>query len=661
MSKSLVIVESPAKARTISKYLGTGFKVVATMGHIIDLPEDELGIDIERNFKPQYVTIKGKKAVIDNIKKEARNADNVYLATDPDREGEAISWHLARVLNLPANLPCRIEFHEVTKDAVLASLRTPRQIDMNLVNAQQARRILDRLVGYMISPILWEKVKGAKSSLSAGRVQSAALKLICDRENEIRDFTPEEYWTVEAELLDGNTQMSFRAKLHSKNGNKVSIRNKEEADEIINELQDKDFVVVEVKKGGKRRNPPEPFTTSTLQQEAARKLGFTAKKTMQIAQQLYEGLDIKGEGTVGLITYMRTDSARVSEQAKEEAARYIKDKYGEEYTSNLTVRQKQNKNIQDAHEAIRPTSVYRTPDKVKDSLTFDQYRLYKLIWERFVASRMAPAIYDTITVDIKAGDYIFRAAGSNVKFKGFETIYVEGHDDEKEKEEIVLPDLVKGQKLVPSKIIPQQHFTQPPPRYTEATLVKTLEEKGIGRPSTYARIIDTILQRGYVEKEKGKFKPTRLGEVVTELLKKHFADIVDIRFTAEMEERLDRIETGKENWHKVVADFYHPFEEKIKLAKTEISKVEAKGYEETDEICEVCGKKMVIKKGKYGKFLSCSGYPECKNAKPLKQDTGIKCPKCGGKLIKKKTKKGKIFYGCENYPNCNYATWQLPT
>lgn len=657
MPKSLIIVESPAKAKTISKFLGKNFKVAASMGHVRDLPKSQLGIDIDEGFEPKYITIRGKGFIIDNLKKEAAKVDKIYLATDPDREGEAISWHLAQLLGIPQDLPCRVEFHEITKNAVTNSIKSPRTINKNLVDAQQARRVLDRLVGYMISPILWKKIK---KGLSAGRVQSVAVRLICDRENEIRNFIPEEYWTIEAELLEKNTNTLFTAKLFSKKDEKISIKNKEQADAIVKDLQGEKFVILDVKKGERKRNPSPPFTTSTMQQEASRKLGFTAKKTMMIAQQLYEGLDIKGEGTVGLVTYIRTDSTRISEQAQEEARRYISENYGKDYINDSPIQQKQKKNVQDAHEAIRPTSVYRTPERIKDSLTDDQYKLYKLIWERFLASQMSPALYDSVTVDIKAGEYIFKATGSHMKFKGFMVVYIEGADEEQEREESMLPDLIEGQEVVLKGITPEQHFTQPPPRYTEAMLVKTLEEKGIGRPSTYAPIIDTITKRGYVEKEKGRFKPTELGEIVTELLKEYFSDIVDVGFTAEMEEQLDKIETGDEDWRKIVENFYVPFEEKLKIAEKEIGKIDLKEDEETDEVCELCGRKMVIKKGRYGKFLACSGFPECKNAKPLVEDTGAKCPLCGGKIIIRKSKKGKKFYGCENYPQCDFVSWYPP-
>jgi len=655
MSKSLIIVESPAKAKTLSKYLGKKYKIAASMGHVKDLPKSQLGIDIESGFEPKYITIRGKGELLNNLKKEAAKAEHVLLATDPDREGEAISWHLATALGLPEDKPCRIEFHEITKDAVLESLKHPRKINKDLVEAQQARRILDRLVGYKISPILWRKVKWG---LSAGRVQSVAVRIICDREREIREFVPKEYWTIDAELTDGNDKI--RARLHSKNDGKLEIQNKKQVDIILGEIQNREFQVIEVKKGTRKRLPAPTFTTSSMQQEAARKLGFTAKKTMMIAQQLYEGLDVKGEGTVGLITYMRTDSTRVSEQAKREAAAYIEGNFGKEFLGSGDIQRKNTKNIQDAHEGIRPTSVFRTPDRVKDSLTKDQYLLYKLIWERFISSQMAPAIYDTMSVKIKAGDYIFTVSGSTIKFSGFMLIYTEGSDEEAEREENQLPDLDEGQILKLLKLLPEQHFTQPPPRYTEAMLVKVLEEKGIGRPSTYAPTIDVIQKRGYVEKEKGRFKPTELGEIVVQILQEFFSDIVDIDFTAEMEEQLDKIEAGHQNRQELLKSFYSSFAEQVKIAEEELEKVKLED-EVSDEKCEICGRNMVIKRGKYGKFLACPGFPECKNTKPLVTEIDAKCPNCGSNLVLRRSKRGRIFYGCSNYPDCKFVSWDRPS
>ncbi|NLU10922.1 MAG: type I DNA topoisomerase [Tepidanaerobacter acetatoxydans] len=656
MAKSLIIVESPAKAKTLSKYLGKNYKIEASMGHIKDLPKSQLGIDIESGFMPKYITIRGKGPLLNNLKKEAAKADKILLATDPDREGEAISWHLANALDIPESEPCRIEFYEITKNAVLESLKHPRTINTDLVEAQQARRILDRLVGYKISPILWRKVKWG---LSAGRVQSVAVRIICDREKEIKEFIPDEYWTIDADLKGDKDKI--RARLHSKNNKKIKIENKEQADMILEEIKNKTFEVAEIKTSERRKMPPLTFTTSSMQQEAARKLGFTAKKTMMIAQQLYEGLDIKGEGAVGLITYMRTDSTRVSEQAKKEAAEYIEHNYGKEYLgSGYTARKNNKKNVQDAHEGIRPTSVLRTPEKVKDSLTRDQYKLYKLIWDRFVSSQMAAAVYDTVSVSIRAGEYIFKVSGSTVKFPGFMLLYTEGSDEDSEKDDSKIPQLKEGQVLKLLKLIPEQHFTQPPPRYTEAMLVKVLEEKGIGRPSTYAPTIDVIQKRGYVEKEKGRFKPTELGEIVVQILQEFFSDIVDIDFTAEMEEKLDKIESGHQKRQELLESFYTSFEKKLKIAEQELKKVKIED-EVSDEKCEFCGRNMVIKNGRYGKFLACPGFPECKNTKPIITEIGVKCPQCGGNLIVRKSKRGRTFYGCSNYPNCKFVSWNKPS
>lgn len=657
MAKSLIIVESPAKAKTISKFLGKNYKIQASMGHVRDLPKSQLGIDIEKGFTPKYITIRGKGSLLESLKKEASKVENVLLATDPDREGEAISWHLANLLGLPEDKPCRVEFHEITKNAVSESVKHPRKIDINLVEAQQARRILDRLVGYKISPILWRKVKWG---LSAGRVQSVAVRIICDREKEIREFVPKEYWTIDANLTDEKTGSKITARLYLKNNGKIEINNKKESDLILSELEKEKFIVIEVKKSERKRNPSPPFTTSSMQQEAARKLKFTAKKTMMVAQQLYEGLDIKGEGTVGLVTYIRTDSTRIAVQAENEAREYIKDNFGKEYISESPPIQKNKKNIQDAHEAIRPTSVSRTPESIKDSLSRDQYKLYKLIWERFLASQMSAAVYDTVTVDIKAGQYILRATGSVLKFQGYMAVYIEGTDEETEKQENTLPVLEEGQVLKLQKLRPEQHFTQPPPRYTEAMLVKTLEEKGIGRPSTYAPIIDIIQKRGYVEKENGRFKPTELGEIVVNIMQEFFKDIVDVDFTAEMEDQLDRIESGEEKWQKVIESFYIPFENELKSAEKAIEKVKIED-EVTDEKCELCGRNMVIKNGRYGKFLACPGFPECKNTKPLVEEIGTKCPHCGGNVVVRRTKKGRIFYGCANYPTCKFVSWDKPS
>ena len=651
MAQSLVIVESPAKAKTISKFLGSKYKVKASMGHIRDLPKSQIGVDIDNNYQPKYITIRGKGKLIDELKKEAKKSDSVYLATDPDREGEAISWHLAYILGLENSNKCRVTFNEITKKAVTSSIKHPRSIDQDLVDAQQARRILDRLVGYKISPILWKKIKWG---LSAGRVQSVAVRLICEREEEIKSFIPKEYWTLSAIFKDGNK--TFEAKLYSSKNKKINVENKEQADSIIKNLKNAEYKVVEVKKQEKKKYPYPPFITSTLQQDAYKKINFTTKKTMSIAQQLYEGVDVKGEGTLGLITYMRTDSVRISDEAKLAAEKLIKSKYGDEYSHNRNYKTKSS--AQDAHEAIRPSYMDKIPDEIKGSLTPDQYKLYKLIWERFIASQMAEAVYDTVSVDIEANDYLFKASGSTLKFPGFLSVYYIEDDEEAEK----LPDLTKDQVLNLKKIDSKQHFTQPPARYTEATLVKALEENGIGRPSTYAPIISTIIDRGYVEKEKKTIKPTELGIVVTDLLKEYFTNIVDVEFTAQMEKNLDEIEGGKENWIEVVDTFYTPLKGLIEVAENKIGKI---NYEEqvevTDIKCEKCGRFMVIKKGRFGKFLACPGYPECKNAKPLLEELNVLCPKCGGKVVVRKSKKGRKFYGCSNYPKCDFVSWYKPT
>jgi len=656
MAKSLIIVESPAKAKTLSKYLGRNYKIEASMGHVKDLPKSQLGINVESGFSPKYITIRGKGPLLNKLKKEAAKVDRILLATDPDREGEAISWHLANALGVSEEKPCRVEFHEITKNAVLESIKHPRTINIDLVEAQQARRILDRLVGYKISPILWRKVKWG---LSAGRVQSVAVRIICDREKEIREFVPKEYWTIDVELKDTKTDTKVKARLHLKDNKKITIDDKNQANAILEKIKKEIFKVDKVKRSQRKRSPAPTFTTSTMQQEAARKLGFTAKKTMMVAQQLYEGLDIKGEGTVGLITYMRTDSTRISEQAQKEAKEFIKNNHGKDYIGS-SIKQKNKKNIQDAHEGIRPTSVFRNPENIKDSITKDQYKLYKLIWKRFISSQMAPAIYDTVSVDIKAGEYIFRVTGSTIKFPGFMIVYTEGTDDEADNEDSQLPELKEGQILKLIKPIPEQHFTQPSPRYTEAMLVKVLEEKGIGRPSTYAPTIDVIQKRGYVEKEKGRFKPTELGEIVVEILQDYFSDIVDIDFTAAMEEQLDKIESGSENRLKVLQSFYSSFENKLKIAEKEIEKVKIED-EVSDEKCEFCGRNMVIKRGRYGRFLACPGFPDCKNTKPIIEEIGVKCPECGGSIILRRSKRGRTFYGCSNYPDCKFVSWNKPS
>lgn len=655
MKTSLIIVESPAKVKTIKKFLSSSYKVEASMGHIRDLPKSQLGIDIENNFEPKYITIRGKGEITDKLRKEAKNCDKVYLATDPDREGEAISWHLANILNLNAKEVSRIEFNEITKTAVTKALKNPRKLNFNLIDAQQARRVLDRLVGYKISPLLWKKVK---KGLSAGRVQSVAVRLICDREDEIRAFVPREYWTLAAKLNDPDTRKSFDAKFFGTENEKIEISSESEMEKILEALKGAKYTVKRIKTGEKRRNSPNPFITSTLQQEAYRKLGFTAKKTMMVAQQLYEGVDIKGEGTLGLVTYIRTDSVRISEEAKKDAAGYILNKYGKNYLAGEIKQNKSGKKVQDAHEAIRPTSVFREPESIKDSLDREQYKLYKLIWERYVASQMQAAVFDTVTADIEANGYIFKAYGSIMRFPGFMSVYKES-SDEKEEEEISLPSLTEGQLLKLKKLEHKQHFTEPPLRYTEATLVKILEEKGIGRPSTYAPIISTILARGYVIRDKKFLVPTDLGEKVTGIMKEYFSDIVDAEFTANMEGKLDNIEEGEKDWVHVIREFYGPFEKTLKSAEEKVGKIEIQD-EVSDVVCELCGRNMVYKQGRFGKFLACPGFPNCRNTKAIVESTGISCPKCSGELIARKTKKGRKFYGCSKYPECSFVSWDEP-
>lgn len=653
MADNLVIVESPAKAKTIEKYLGKRYKVIASMGHVRDLPRSQMGVDTEDNYEPKYITIRGKGPVVKELKKHAKKAKKVFLASDPDREGEAIAWHLSKILELEDSKENRVVFNEITKDAVKDSFKHPRGIEMDLVDAQQARRILDRLVGYNISPVLWKKVK---KGLSAGRVQSVALKLVIDRENEIRNFKPEEYWTIEGEFRYKKSK--FTAKfLHYKN-KPYKLNKKEDVEKITAALDGDEFEITNVNKKEKTRNPANPFTTSTLQQEAARKLNFKARKTMMIAQQLYEGIDLKRQGTVGLITYMRTDSTRISDQAKSEAKNYIIDKYGNEYVSKRKASGKQGD--QDAHEAIRPTSTLRTPEEMKSFLTRDQHRLYKLIWERFVASQMAPAILDTIALDVTQNDIKFRANGQTIKFKGFMTLYVETKDDKDSDKENKLPKLEQGDKVTATQIEPAQHFTQPPPRYTEARLVKTLEELKIGRPSTYAPTIDTIQKRNYVKLESKRFMPTELGEIVYEQVKEYFPEIIDVEFTVNMETLLDKIAEGDMNWRKVVGDFYNSFKQDVERAEEEMEKIEIKD-EPAGEDCEVCGSPMVIKMGRYGKFMACSNFPDCRNTKAFVKTIGVKCPTCkDGEVVERKSKKNRIFYGCSNYPECDFISWDKP-
>ncbi len=656
MANYLVIVESPAKAKTIGKFLGKGYKIEASMGHVRDLPKSQIGVDTDKDFEPKYITIRGKGDLINKLKKEAKSADKVYLATDPDREGEAISWHLANLLNINEGNKCRITFNEITKNAVKNAIKSPRQIDMDLVDAQQARRVLDRIVGYKISPLLWKKVR---KGLSAGRVQSVATRLICDREDEIEKFIPEEYWSINAKLLKLSSKENFDAKFYGTASEKVELKNEEQVNGILKAIEKSKYIVQKVKKGEKRKSPAPPFITSTLQQEAARKLGFTTKKTMMLAQQLYEGFEVKGYGAIGLVTYIRTDSTRISSEAQQETREYVRQRYGEKYVPE-EVRVFKNKSAsQDAHEAIRPTYISMEPDSVKESMTNDQFKLYRLIWSRFVASQMSAAVYDTITADIEANKYIFKATGSKIKFQGFIAVYVEGKDDEQEDGDSYIPELVEGEEVGLKKLEPKQHFTQPPPRYTEATLVKALEEKGIGRPSTYSPTITTILARGYVDKDKKLLIPTELGRIVTDIMKNHFKDIVDVQFTAQLEKTLDDVEEGEKRWVEVMQDFYGQFVDVLKDAETQIGHVEIPD-EVTDIKCEKCGRNMVIKMGRYGKFLACPGFPECRNARPILEEAGVNCPKCGGKVLIKKTKKGRRYLGCENNPKCGFMTWDKP-
>ena len=657
MSDKLIIVESPAKANTIKKFLGGNTKVMASMGHIRDLPKSKMGIDIEHDFEPEYINIRGKGDLIKKLKKEAKDAKQVYLATDPDREGEAIAWHLAHILEIPDESNCRVTFNEITKETVKESIKHPRKIDKNLTDAQQARRVLDRIVGYKMSPVLWKKVK---RGLSAGRVQSVAVKLIVDRENEIEAFIPEEYWNIYATLLEPNSKKQFMATFYGKAGKKIELHTKEEVDAVLEKIAKGSYIVKTVKKGEKKRTPAPPFTTSTMQQEASRKLGFTLKKTMSVAQGLYEGVNVGERGTVGLITYMRTDSTRISEEAREAAKTYITSTYGASYYENRYYKTKQN--AQDAHEAIRPTYVDLAPEKVKDYLSSDQYKLYRLIYHRFIASQMAQAIYDTITADIEVNDYLFRANGQTLKFKGFMTLYVETADNEtsNEEEDSSIPELTEGQEVKEKKLEPKQSFTQPPARYTEASLVKALEEKGIGRPSTYSPTITTIFERRYIQKEQKQLVPTELGKIVNKLLVENFADIINVEFTAKIEEEFDEVAEGKEKWKTVIREFYGPFEKEVEKVEKELEHVELVD-EVSDVPCEKCGRMMVYKYGRYGKFLACPGYPECKNAKPIVETIDVPCPVCNAKVQVRKTKRGKKYYICENNPkSCNYISWNPP-
>ncbi len=647
--KMLVIVESPSKAKTIGKYLGSKYKVVASVGHVRDLPKSKLGIDIENDFEPQYISIRGKGDIIKALRKEAEKASRVYLATDPDREGEAISWHLKYLLGIDPSEECRIEFHEITKETIKDAIKHPRAIETGLVDAQQARRELDRLVGYEISPLLWRKVR---KGLSAGRVQSAALKIICDREREIQEFDPKEYWNITA-LFSKNGE--FSAKLAEKEGRKITVTNGDDAKKIAEELKAGEFTVGEIKERERLSKPLPPFTTSSLQQDAGNKLNFNAKKTMMIAQQLYEGAEIKGKGTTGLITYLRTDSVRISDTARTAAASLISESYGKEYVGRGIFTNKK-RDIQDAHEAIRPVAIDLYPEDIKDSLTKDQFKLYNLIWRRFMASQMTAARYSSVTADINNGPYCLKASGSELLFDGYRRVYKTADSDG----DRLLPPLSSGEKLRANDVACEQAFTQPPARYTEASLVRELEEKNIGRPSTYAPIVSTLSERKYVSREKKSLKPTELGFVVDELMEQYFKDIVDVGFTASMEDKLDEIEMKKIGWKRVIRDFYGPFSEEMKAADEAIEKVHIED-KPTDEVCELCGRPMVIKAGRFGEFIACSGYPECRNTKPIVKSTGVRCPKCGKDIVARKSKRGRVFYGCSGYPDCRTVFWDRPT
>ena len=661
MRDKLIIVESPAKANTIKKFIGGNTKVVASMGHVRDLPKSKLGIDIEHNFEPEYINIRGKAKLINSLKKDAKDSKQVILATDPDREGEAIAWHLAYLLGIDGKSNCRVTFNEITKDAVREAMKKPRTIDQNLTDAGQARRVLDRIVGYKMSPVLWKKVQ---KGLSAGRVQSVAVKLIVDREEEIEKFIPEEYWNIYATLV--KDKQEFIARFYGIDDKKMELHSKEEIDKILKDLEGAKYIVKDIKKGERKKTPAPPFTTSTMQQEASRKLGFTLKRTMGTAQTLYEGVKIEGRGSLGLITYMRTDSTRISEVARAAAKEYIEKTYGNSYYENRYYKTKQDS--QDAHEAIRPTYIDLSPDEIKDSLTSDQYKLYKLIYNRFIASQMAASVYDTVAVNITANNYLFKANGQTLKFKGFMIVYVEGTDEvkstknkkESEEENVSLPELEENEEVKKKKLDAKQSFTEPLPRYTEASLVKALEEKGIGRPSTYAPTITTILARRYIEKEQKQLKPTELGKVVNKLLVENFGDIINVEFTAKMEEDFDEIAEGKENWRQVIKEFYGPFQKNVDKVEKELEHVKLE-YEVSDVPCEKCGRMMVIKYGRYGKFLACPGFPECRNAKPYYETIDVPCPKCGGKVQIRKTKKRRNYYICENNPgSCDYISWNKP-
>ena len=656
MAKYLVIVESPAKVKTVKKYLGANYEVAASMGHVRDLPKSRLGIDVEHDFEPKYITIRGKGELLASLRKAAKKADKGYLATDPDREGEAISWHLSIALNLDENKMRRITFNEITKSAVKASIKQARDIDMNLVDEQQARRCLDRMVGYEISPLLWKKIK---RGLSAGRVQSVALRIIGDREDEINAFIPKEYWTLEADLKIPGEKKPLLAKFHGRGSEKMAIETKEQLDEILKGIEQEIFTVSEVKKGERSKKAPLPFTTSTLQQEASKVLNFSTQKTMRLAQQLYEGVEVKGKGTIALISYLRTDSTRISEEADAAARSFIKEQYGAKYTASGDTTENKNRKAQDAHEAIRPTDVTNTPVMVKESLPRDLFRLYQLIWKRFVASRMQPAVYETISARIHAGEYLFTAATSRLAFDGFMSVYTDP-DEEKKENNVAVRSLEAGSELQLEKLDPQQHFTQPPAHYTEASLVKTLEELGIGRPSTYAPTITTIINRRYVAKENKNLYMTELGEVVNNMMKEAFPSIVDVNFTATMEALLDKVGDGSVPWKTVVENFWPDLYEAVTEAEKNLAEVKVED-EVTDVICENCGRNMVVKYGPHGKFLACPGFPDCKNTKPYLEKIGVPCPKCGKEVILRKTKKGRKYYGCENNPECDFMSWQKPS
>ncbi len=655
MEKYLVIVESPAKAKTIKKYLGSKYDVKASMGHVRDLPRSQTGVDVEANYEPKYITIRGKGPILKDLKTAAKKAKRIFLAADPDREGEAIAWHLAHSLDMDLDSECRVVFNEITKNAIKDSFKRPRKINMDLVDAQQARRVLDRLVGYKVSPLLWKKIK---KGLSAGRVQTVAVRLIVEREKEIEAFQPEEYWKIKGTFSASGEE--FEAQFYGVGGKKKDLSNEEEVNDILKTIKGKQFKIDSVQKKERRRNPSPPFITSSLQQEAARKLNFRAKKTMMLAQQLYEGIDLGKEGTVGLITYMRTDSTRISDTAKTEAAEFIEKEYGEQFVNKSRVEKKSGKNTQDAHEAIRPTSVMYHPRDLKTYLSRDQLRLYKLIFERFLASQMASAVLDTMTVDLENNGIYFRATGSKVKFPGFMKVYVEGNDDGKKEEDRILPDVQEGMKVEKKELEPTQHFTQPPPRYTEARLVRTMEELGIGRPSTYAPTLDTIQKRGYVALDEKKFVPTELGGLVLEMTLEFFPEVFNVEFTAKMESDLDEVEDGKENWIRIIDDFYKGFEKKLKIAEEEMQKVEIKD-EPAGEDCEKCGHEMVYKMGRFGKFMACSNFPDCRNTKPIVKDIGVTCPTCHeGTIVERKSKKKRLFYGCNRYPDCEFVSWDKP-